>query len=335
MEEAVNVASPAESASMIWHTPPPDSLEGREICLFVSYAPSGELKPHVARYLAGLREQGFFLIALVAVDNDLKAPVDRTAWETISDAFAARQNAGFDFGAWAAVLNTHPQLWQAVSLTLANDSVFGPFDGFAEMIDRTRRSDADVIGLIETLQQKRHFQSFFMTFKNKALASPVLQSFWKEVRNIEDKTELIRQYEVELLSLCETAGLHSEILFPLSLLERRSFRYRDLDTQVLNPTHHLWSELLQAGFPFIKIEPLRDNPCRVYTKGWQQRVADRGADVEMIEKCLNQSWAERGYGSLSYDMKGVMKRKLKRIRRAIREKLGIPAKTRRPRKSPQ
>ena len=313
----------ATAAKIKWHKPVVPDLSGRDVCLFVSYAPDGFLKPHVQHYLAALRQHGFVVVAIAATDLAELTPPDLPIWLSLTDAFAMRENAGFDFGAWAAVLNTHPGIWGAASLTLANDSVFGPFDRFGEMIARIRNTSADVVSPVETLQIKRHFQSFFMTFRGAALRSAALRNFWADIRNIPDKTELIRRYEVELFSQCADAGLSIEFLFPLSGLPLARSRYRDIGIEHLNPTHHLWKELLDAGLPFIKIELLRDNPCRVGLKGWEAEVVRRGADTDRIQTFLRTSWRTRGYGPMPHDWRGDIKRKLRRIRRAIRSRLGL------------
>jgi hypothetical protein len=52
----------------------------------------------------------------------------------------------------------------------------------------------------------------------------------------------------------------------------------------LNPTSDLWRQLLQTGFPFIKVELLRKNPTEVLD------IADwrSDADLSMIERDLQQ-----------------------------------------------
>lgn len=317
-------AAPARDASCLWHKPLPASVEGLDVCLFVSYAASGELKPHVATYLAALRQEGFLVLAIAAMETDLAAPAGKAAWCAAADAFVARQNAGYDFGAWAAILNTEPRLWQAASLTLANDSVFGPFDGFREVMNRIRRSRADVVALVETLQRKRHFQSFFMTFKNEALRSNEMKKFWNAVRNLKEKSDVITRYELELTTVCERANLTLEILFPLDAVAPRLPR----NIARLNPTHHLWRQLIDAGFPFIKIELLRDNPAGARIDGWQKILREGNAEVKIIEQTLEAEWNRRGFGPLRQSGQGPSRLKavLRSIRRPLRNALGIPPK---------
>jgi hypothetical protein len=38
--------------------------------------------------------------------------------------------------------------------------------------------------------------------------------------------------------------------------------------------HLRWRELVRAGFPYIKVELLRDNPAGVAIDGWQEEIAD-------------------------------------------------------------
>ena len=58
----------------------------------------------------------------------------------------------------------------------------------------------------------------------------------------------------------------------------------------LNPTSDLWRQLLQARFPFLKRELLRDNPSEVSDiSDWRDEVrAAFGAVPEAIEQDLRK-----------------------------------------------
>jgi hypothetical protein len=63
----------------------------------------------------------------------------------------------------------------------------------------------------------------------------------------------------------------------------------------LNPTAELWRELLQAGFPFIKRELLRDNPARVLDiADWYDIAsATSSTGIEAIERDLQRVMKDR------------------------------------------
>ena len=89
------------------------SFDG-ELALFVTYSPDGWLKPHVRRYVDSLRREGIAVVLIVSTDmgwkfrnSDLLSSVD---------GLFVRQNKGFDFAAWAHVLQLHPETRDATIL---------------------------------------------------------------------------------------------------------------------------------------------------------------------------------------------------------------------------
>ena len=105
----------------IWQEPP--SLQGRDVCLFVTYSDGGRIHDHVQTYLRSLKGAGLAVVLVIATEG-----LDQTlslAPELV-DGILLRRNHGWDFAAWAAGLAAFPDLWAANLLILANDSVYGP-----------------------------------------------------------------------------------------------------------------------------------------------------------------------------------------------------------------
>jgi lipopolysaccharide biosynthesis protein len=119
----------------------------------------------------------------------------------------------------------------------ANDSLYGPFAGFAGLVARLRASAADVVGLTESLEIRRHFQSYLLAFKPRALRSAAFRAFWRGVR-VGGRQEVIDRYELALVDRMEAAGLTAEALFPAG--QGRN-----------NPTLTDWRALIVDGFPYI------------------------------------------------------------------------------------
>ena len=63
----------------------------------------------------------------------------------------------------------------------------------------------------------------------------------------------------------------------------------------LNPTSDLWRQLLLAGFPFLKVELLRENPTDVPdVADWRAVLAELpDADIGMIERDLQHKMRNR------------------------------------------
>jgi lipopolysaccharide biosynthesis protein len=236
-------ARAATEAQVVLLKAPEPALAG-EICLFAAYAPTAALKPHVPAYLAALTHAGFAVVLVVNTDADRHAlRVDPELLDRLAGC-VVRENVGFDFAAWGHAYSLGQGYARCSRLLLANDSVIGPLDeaAFAEIIDRLRASDADIVGLTENRTPRRHLQSYFLAFGPRALASPEFRRAFFAMRSLPAKELVIDAYETALTWQLERAGLRAAALFPPLYDEPRSG----------DDTTARWRELLDAGLPFVK-----------------------------------------------------------------------------------
>jgi hypothetical protein len=265
----LNSRNPA-SVSSRW-VRPPGSVAGVDLCLFVTFSPTGRVTEPALVQARTWAAQGFAVVLILVVDDLALFDPDQDL--DFCRGLFVRANIGYDFGAWAAAMRDIPDLRQARSVAIANDSVYGPFDSFAAMLDRVRASPADIVGLTESHEIRPHFQSFVMFFKHEALRSRIFHRFWRGVRN-GDRQWVIEHYELQMVSRFVNAGLSAEALFPSA------------PGEPANPTLSNWRALIRSGFPFIKVQLLRDNPLGADLDGWQDVVAERGFDPALIERHL-------------------------------------------------
>lgn len=237
------------------------------VCVFVAYAPDGRLFDHTVRYCADLRRAGMRLVLVVVTDRpDLDC---RDPGSAAADALLVRENAGYDFAAWADALRLMPQVWQAREIWFANDSVYHSPRLLGPMVERARASAADVVAMTASTEVANHFQSYCFAIKAEPARRGPARAFWESIAVLEDKLQVIRDYEVRQKAVLEAGGLSLDVLYPLPAEPR-------------NHLHHSWRALLEAGFPFVKIELLRDNPYRVELSGWRTALDAQGFDVEAI-----------------------------------------------------
>ena len=242
----------------------PDIADEAEVCIFAAYAPDGRLSPHSEFHARAWAKAGFQVILVV------NAPLVQGEWLADSTDYAAgvmlRENRGYDFGAWASALKQLPEMREASLAVLANDSMYGPLNSFDRMIQRARTMDGDVIGATESVEFGRHFQSFLTFFKPKALRSEAFWLFWSKVR-AGGRLVAVYRYELGMIRAFEHAGLRCVALFQCS--DRR------------NPTLTRWRDLIEGGFPYLKIALLRDNLFEVDLTGWRDVLRDRGFDPSL------------------------------------------------------
>ncbi|GAC1558062.1 MAG: hypothetical protein NVS2B5_20460 [Beijerinckiaceae bacterium] len=239
----------------------PGPLANRDVCLFVSYSRNGSMADHVLTYLRALKAEGLTVVLLLATDG-LSEPLPRATDEI--DGIIVRTNHGWDFAAWAAGLTILPDLWRARTLILANDSVYGPIDqeNFRHILGAVRSSRADLVGLTDSYQVDRHLMSYFIGITSFGLMSAAVRNFWNGVRSFKDKMEVIRNYELTAIKEWQRRGVTYEVLFPTL----------DNIQPPPNPTLVGWRELLDRGFPFLKVQLLRDKLLQADPTGWEDKL---------------------------------------------------------------
>lgn len=236
-------APPASQARL--HTLKPLALElGAEVCFFVSHASAPQLKPHVATHVTHLLRAGLQVVLLLNTDLPPESIViDADLLDKLGGAFV-RENVGFDFAAWAHLFALCEDKQRWTRLFLVNDSIVGPLNAqhFDRMMDRTRRSTADVVGLTECQLPLRHVQSFFLVFNATALHSAVLRRVFDRMLSLRTKGQVIDVYETRLTQVLTQHGLRCAALFP-PLSD---------DPYSSNDTSFRWAQLIRSGFPYIK-----------------------------------------------------------------------------------
>ena len=245
--DAMGSAVPATEARLDVLKPISERLTA-EVCLFVSHASSPLLKPHVKCHIEHLLAEGLKVVLILNTDL---APssiiIESELLSQLSGAFI-RENIGFDFAAWAHVYSRCEGVTEWTRLFLVNDSIVGPLSSsnFESVLERVRRSSADVVGLTESIHPLPHIQSFFLVFNTAAIRSPVLQLFFRRVLNLPTKDQVIDVYETRLTQVLRRSGLRCQAIFPpLSN-----------DPHSANDTYFQWDDLIRNGFPYIKASVL-------------------------------------------------------------------------------
>jgi hypothetical protein len=242
------VASPAAQARLhVVKSLATDDLAG-DVCLFVSHAAQPDIKPHVVNHVRDLVTAGIRVVLILNTDLEPASLLIDTETVHRASGVLVRQNLGLDFGAWAHALALCGTTAHWTRLFLVNDSIVGPLNApdFAQLIERVRRSSADVVGLTEALAPARHLQSYFLVFGPRALRHPAVQNLFSRVLNWPAKSQVIEVYEARLTAQLTAHGLHCEALFP-SLSG---------DPLSSDDTSLRWAELIQQGFPYVKTRVL-------------------------------------------------------------------------------
>jgi lipopolysaccharide biosynthesis protein len=238
----------------------------RHVALLVSYAPFGKIKPHILHYASALRRQAFGVVLILA--TEMIDDIDASSLINDVDGLIVRANEGFDFAAWAHVIN-FLDLESTESLLLTNDSIIGPLDNkaFGTMMHRAHQSKADLIALTNNFEIAEHVQSYFLLAKNQGIEA--LEDYLFTVKTCSSKEEVIRTYEVPLLTAMR--GLAVDVLFPVN--------------GTANQTVFGWQGLLERGFPFVKASALALDK----NQDWGEVVRQYDYPIETIQSVVSMA----------------------------------------------
>lgn len=140
------------------------------------------------------------------------------------------------------------------SVTVMNDTCFGPLWDMADYYERYEQDDSiDFWGITNHALVKghdlyipEHLQSYFMSFKKPMISASAFLDFWKSVQSHTDVQLVIDQYETRYTQLMTKAGFKYTAVLDTVPIHQDYFHR--------NFTIHYPQVLLDAKVPFIKIK---------------------------------------------------------------------------------
>ncbi|WP_419952603.1 MULTISPECIES: rhamnan synthesis F family protein [Hyphomicrobiales] len=251
----------------------------RNLCLFAHFDQDNILADYVPYYLEAIRAAGFDIVVIST--SDLSAD-DILRLRSVAHDVILRENNGHDFASWALGIERYASLVSG-QLMIANDSVYGPIGDLIRAIERLTSVSSDVYGMIESREINRHLQSWFIIFEPHVHASLAFKSVFRQPFHQMSKSEIIRKGEVGLSQSLIANGYNIRALFDGNFNNGQRLRISS------NTSHFLWRELIEnEDIPFLKIELLRVNPCRIGSiSRWIDVVAAKRPElVPMIKDHL-------------------------------------------------
>ena len=246
----------------------------QDVCLFAHFDKDNRLDDYVLRYLCEIRELGF---ATILISTSRLTAADIAPARAFCSDVILRNNAGLDFASWSAGFAKHAADING-RLLLANDSVYGPIGSLKNTLERLTHTAADFYGMVESIENAPHLQSWFLFFEPWVVRDPIFASTLEQPFSSMTKGQIIENGEVGFSRRLTKAGYRYEALYMVS---RGSPMARNFP---MNPMHLRWRELLfEAGVPFVKIELLRDNPVGVEDRATILRcVAQLDPDIARL-----------------------------------------------------
>jgi rhamnosyltransferase len=274
--------------------------------VFAHYDRQDVVDPYVYFYLKQLVS---LCDRLIVVSTSALKREEITELESIGCDVITRENVGYDFMSYRAGIESI-NYQDFDELVICNDSVYGPFFDLASVfLEMQEKHEADFWGMTSGTDIAYHLQSYFLVFNRVVLNSDAFMQFWESVGVLDDKREIIKQYEVGLSQKLLTAGfkpmayadyMPSASSQLLAMAKRFSFAKVNRKIKALlggeniiprvNISHFHWKELILGNrMPFIKVELVRDNPMQVGIEDYENVIRSVSHyDTRLIKNHLSR-----------------------------------------------
>jgi len=253
-------------------------------CVFAHFDRDGKVDEYVIYYLQELQKI-VGLIQFVTTSELHDAELRKV--ESLGVKVIQRNNEGYDFYSYKLGIEAI-DLSQFDELIVCNDSVYGPFSKLATVFSIMRSRGAKFWGMTDSYDYQHHLQSYFLVFTRDVFDSSAFGDFWRSVRILDEKEDIIRRYEVGLSQSIAAAGFRLEAFagsrhdsnashirsywryyFRMFLRRWTEKKFWVDGLGVIsgqlqvgkNVAHLQWKSLIEeSGVPFIKVGLLRENP---------------------------------------------------------------------------
>ncbi len=255
-------------------------------CVFAHFDRHNIIDDYVVYYLKKLEELGCAIFFVSTCENMVEDELSKITG-IVSKAII-RKNEGYDFGSYAVGLNFITKYENFDKILIANDSVYGPFSDLNQLLKKMDEEGAEVFGATDNWTFTYHLQSYFLILNRKVLLNKAVENFWNNLSVSSHRLFIIKQYEVGFSQLLIKQGFvlkaycqHTKIV---SLL-KNSMVFKHKTPLEINLTLSYWNNLLvDFGYPFIKLELLRDNPAKVQnTLQFREILQNLGVSSKLVE----------------------------------------------------
>lgn len=280
----------------------------KRLLLFTHYNKYGYLSEHVLFLLKNMNQ---YFDNTIFISNSELSAADKKRLDGLQSRIITRQNTGYDFAAWRdGMLDIGwDKLAEYNSVTIMNDTCFGPVHSFSPVFETMEAKDADFWGIIshrkvsasETgngVAVQEHLQSFFITFNRNVVESEEFKNFWSNVVELTDVHEVINRYETRLTYQLSQAGFKYKAFFDAAKIDKES---------AANLTIYSPEKCLDAGMPLVKVkafthhryprylidkvEQLTDYPLGLI-EDYFNEYTDPNQQLTMFDKTIDNSLVE-------------------------------------------
>ena len=237
----------------------------KRILFYVHFNKNNQLSEYVPQQLLGIKplfHKIFFISNSVILDDDKKR------LSGLYDDFIQRDNIGFDFAAWRDGIKKigWKELTKYDSVTMMNDTCFGPIHAMSTTYEKMEPSNADFWGLTNHGATRvgaaktgkfipEHLQSYFICYSNNVIKSKTFRLFWENVKDYKDVSQVIMNYETRITEVLVKDGFVYDAYF-----DAQEYSAKHHVTDVMNFSELCPLVMINAKMPLIKIKAFTHLP---------------------------------------------------------------------------
>ena len=164
----------------------------KRACVFAHFDKHNSVDEYVYYYLKKLQNITDKIIFVTVSDILIE---DVKILKALNIEVIKRENVGYDFYSYKMGIDSlNLELYD--ELIICNDSVYGPIVPLEEVFSEMINQKCDFWGITASKSIAYHVQSYFMVYKKNLLQSVEFLEFWKNVKVLEKKIDIVRDYEV-------------------------------------------------------------------------------------------------------------------------------------------
>lgn len=166
-----------------------------KLAIFAHYDKNNQVQEYVKYYLQQLK---MICDSIVCVTTSVLSVDEIDKLKLYCSDIIPRDNVGHDFYSYKVGLDSIKNLAEIESLILCNDSCYGPLFDLCSIFQQMHLRQADFWGISALSRPQLHLQSYFLVFNQRVINSFSFKQFWQDVTILDDKDNIIRNYEVGL-----------------------------------------------------------------------------------------------------------------------------------------
>ncbi len=231
------------------------------LLFYVHFSRENQLNPHIIYQLEKLKtvfSEVFFISNSPLTSDDKRLLEDKKLFTY----FLQRDHVDNDFSAWADGMREigFENLKKYDSVTLMNDSSFGPIFNFHSLFKEMNSKEGDFWGLTNMRAQELelsenqekvllpdYIQTHFISFKKKLILSTAFEKFWSNVQPLTEPKEVLMNYEARLTTYFKELGFKASLVFDTRKESLKEMTAEDFSRFNLSAN-------LEHGVPFLKVE---------------------------------------------------------------------------------